>query len=792
MAHRNLTANSTLTANSLSDTDIELGPRTPVNEWIIDDHITQSPINIDPVVYPTGPVDTLRTTTPHANTIHTTVCSPDGAFLATLSGEGVVALWPFAKSSQLLKPHFAFKTPFNLEHSERLNRRIIVTVSNGGRYIALTSCERVKEYKELKRPNNFLLIDTEAQQAIQPLPLRHACGIVSFFKDDVLATCDGSYIRIHSVHLGWIMIRKLNMSVLFEHPLMKYPQPLQQLVDMFGYNRIFWFENDNMISMWEISSGALQARFTLPQDYDETSFAVSPNGHLFATCTTPKPASGEFSFLTVYFVESGLALQQIALQDEVYDIFFMEECEHILSYGPNADKTGYITRVYDSYSLRVLKVYEGKLPADRLFLFAENPNLLVLRNIDNTLETYSSVIEEVSDNPVEVMKYPDGQLVSKDQSMHIRTVIEEGKYSVEFVDGTLGSLVNICFWGKEVQQDLTAEFLDDQGNRVLIVSRYLILVFFTKKQKPELQYLWSIPKHINKDNDTIQTVYLDFKDSETIVAYVHLSGPDDVIMTVNLPAPQDRHTNAITQDLCESLALIRANMDREEFQKDDLVKHCKEVIKMSIPKNPTLFSRASSTVFPMREFIYANWDDIVVDILAKNQYVPCFYGETKESALTLAVRLRKGPIVKQLIEYYSKKAKDDPNYMILVCPALSFLRRYPDYVALMMKDISYNFTPPSSLIRQLPTDIRPNVFERSSKSEMETYCLMAQQLTTREKSFIHYPFDMSYQFGVLIGDAIQKIVDYFNEPEEDKDEYRNDTALLNTLKTHPVKLCNGR
>lgn len=426
-----------------------------------------------------------------------------------------------------------------------------------------------------------------------------------------------------------------------------------------------------MISMWDASSGALQIRFTLPQDYHEVSFAVSPGGYLFATCTTPKPASGEKSFLTVYFVESGLAHQQIPLDDEVYDIFFMEECDHILSYGPNADKTGYITRVYDSYSLRLLKVYEGKLPADQLFLFAENPNILVLRNTDNTLETYPSVIEEVSDNPVEVMRHPDGQLVSKDKSMHIRTLNEEDKYSVEFVDA-LGFHMDICPWQK-AQADLTAEFLDDQGDRVLIVSQSLVLVFFTKNPGAELQYLWSIPKHINKDNDTIRTVYLDFKDSETIIAHVHLSGPDDIIMTVNLPAPQDKHTNAITQDLCESLAYIHAKMDRDVFQKNDLVKHCKEVIRKSIPKNPNLFSRASSTVFPLREFIYANWDDIVVDILAKKQYVPCFYGEAKESALTLAVRLRKGPIVKQLIEYYSMKAKEDPHYMILVCPGQHIL-----------------------------------------------------------------------------------------------------------------------
>lgn len=249
MAQRSLTAHSTLTANSLNDTDIELDSRTPINtvpEWITNNHTAESPINIDPIVYPTGPVDTLRTTTsPHGNAIHTTVCSPDGAFLATLSGDGTVALWPFAKSSQPLKPHFAYKTPFNLEHSERLNRRIIVTVSNGGRYIALSSCVRVEKYRELhnlKGPDNFLLIDTEAQQAIRPFPLRHTCGIIRFSKNGMLATCDASYIRIHSVH-NWIQIRKLNMSVLFKYPsLLKYTEPLQQLVDMFGYDRVFWFE----------------------------------------------------------------------------------------------------------------------------------------------------------------------------------------------------------------------------------------------------------------------------------------------------------------------------------------------------------------------------------------------------------------------------------------------------------------------------------------------------------------------------------------------------------------------
>lgn len=121
--------------------------------------------------------------------------------------------------------------------------------------------------------------------------------------------------------------------------------------------------------------------------------------------------------------------------------------------------------------------------------------------------------------------------------------------------------------------------------------------------------------------------------------------------------------------------------------------------------------------------------------------------------------------------------------------ALAFLRRYPDYVTLMMKDISYNLTLPSSLIDQLPTEIHPGVFERSSKSEMETFCLTAQQLTIREKTIVHYPFDKLYQFGLFIVNSIQRIIDYYNEPEGDKDEYMDDDALL---KTHPAKLCNGQ
>ncbi|RUS28434.1 hypothetical protein BC938DRAFT_481892 [Jimgerdemannia flammicorona] len=789
--------------------DIELtttnGP-SAVPSWITDNTPAQSPVNLDSALR-SGSVDTLRTTTsPHTNDIHLTVSSPDGTFLGTLSDDGVVALWPFINSSVPLKAQFAYSTPLSKQHADTMDRHRILSVSNQGRYVAVTSCARVRSYNELHQEltspagiENFLLIDTKTGQSIRPASLRHACGIVHFFKDDVLAICDGAYVRIYSIKHNWKMVRKLNMSVLFNfQTLLKAAEPLQQLVDMFGYERIFWFEGKNMVSMWDINSGALRSRFTLPQDYDEISFAVSPNNLLFATCTIPKPDSGETSFMTVYLTESGLPLQQVLLQDEVHDICFLEERENIISYGPNADKTSYIVHVWDAYSLRILKTYEGRLDAQRISFFPENPSILVHQNADNMLETYHAIIDTPPENLVEVMRSLDGQIVSQDKTTHIRTLANDKRYRVEFVDA-LGWRMVLCPW-QPAEVELTAHFLDDLGNRVLIVTQYMILVFFTKN--PELQYLWSIPSNID-NTITIQTVYLNFNNTEAITAYVHLTGLGDV-KTVTLPAPHDRHTTAITQDLCESLAFIHTKLDRKLFQKDELVAHCKDLIKSSVPKNPSLFSRSSNGVFPLREFIYANWDDIVMDILQKKVYVPCFYGNTTESALTLAIKLRKGPIVKALVEYYSMKAEEDPNYMILVCPepttlysepsfcrfgntALPYLRRYPDYVAMMMKKISFNLTPNSSLIQQLPTGIRPGIFERSSRPYMETYCLTAQQLSPRDKSGIQYFFDILYRTGLYFHNTWQNVFDYYTKPEGDADEFMDDAALL---KTHPAKLCN--
>ncbi|RUS33276.1 hypothetical protein BC938DRAFT_472271, partial [Jimgerdemannia flammicorona] len=261
----------------------------------------------------------------------------------------------------------------------------------------------------------------------------------------------------------------------------------------------------------------------------------------------------------------------------------------------------------------------------------------------------------------------------------------------------------------------------------------------------------------------IQQIWIDTENADAgeYILRVRLSqsGHKDVVL--KLPPADDGETRndrtrevsvRTLRDACRAVKFMRdvrtgrveEDGDGSADEKADdmesrfwVVKRIREMIERGVQEHPEVLSVVNGGLYPMQDWLYLGWDSLVLDFLATGQYIPCFHvarsspsfsisvlgatpPHTTESALTLAIALKRPAIVWALLEYMANRAVVHSGYMITAVKALpALLVNYPDYVDRLMEEHVSWFPPtsketPRELLR---TEVVNGRFERSTQEE---------------------------------------------------------------------------
>lgn len=176
-----------------------------------------------------------------------------------------------------------------------------------------------------------------------------------------------------------------------------------------------------------------------------------------------------------------------------------------------------------------------------------------------------------------------------------------------------------------------------------------------------------------------------------------------------------------------------------------VVKQIRDIIEKGIHEHPEALSVVNGNLYPMQDWMHLGWDGLVKDLLATGRYIPCFHivrttaggvvslgatpAHTTESALTLAIALKKPAIVWALLEYMARRTAEHSGYMVTIVKALpALLINYPDYVDWLMEERLSWFTPTQEEIPRelLKTEVINGKFERST--QIENYSFAVDEL----------------------------------------------------------------
>ncbi|KAL1925321.1 uncharacterized protein VTP21DRAFT_204 [Calcarisporiella thermophila] len=489
--------------------------------------------------------------------------------------------------------------------------------------------------------------------------------------------------------------------------------------------------------------------------------------------------------LTVFLLENGLPLASTVVSDGTVDcVAFLPSAPHhqrqrqypphqrpykhhplqqekLVTLGRN-NLGETITRIWDPHSCSLVHTYEHPLVQARHTL----PQLRLspqgegwfLENTGTTLRAHS-----VSPNvtpPSAVRLLPGSTFTSRDGRVQLTSILQPN-HRLYF--SSSARVISPEPWLPfRADPNLCAYFLDT--HRVLIVGIHSLQIWFFSPSV-RLQYIWTTPQLPATESSqglyqTIKQVWID-KENEDVGChnvYVKLSSqenPHDII--VRLPTREETHSVRILQDGCAALRLIRHRWNMENNQRRVVVEasaiasraeqeeiarampeDLKHILLAGITAYPTVFSVMPDGVFPMREWILADWDDVIAELLRQGpHYVPAFFRRQVantgtgcemecESALTLATHRRKSAILWTLLEHMMSQGRWHSGYLTTFVAALPLLVQvYPDYVDRVFAEHLSYYAPSiwEHPLELLPTTIVPGVYDRSHESRGRTFCI---------------------------------------------------------------------
>ncbi|CAG8531442.1 10140_t:CDS:2 [Paraglomus occultum] len=208
---------------------------------------------------------------------------------------------------------------------------------------------------------------------------------------------------------------------------------------------------------------------------------------------------------------------------------------------------------------------------------------------------------------------------------------------------------------------------------------------------------------------------------------------------------------------------IGSGNSRHHFE--ELLQKCSNIVYEAIQSHTHLFNQIVKGQSPLEVLIRSDCkhtDKMIKALLKTNKHIPRFHdsGRTK-SALSRAISLGKTEVVHSLLNYYCRRASENPvSWTITVVPAYNKLRlMYPDFALEVMEKLSY-----------LPST--KNI-ERSNREENFAFSKVEELTREADDTFWQKFKTFYYKSERRIDHQIEKANDLIRIPH----------------KTHPAREC---
>ncbi|CAG8595107.1 6377_t:CDS:2 [Paraglomus brasilianum] len=138
---------------------------------------------------------------------------------------------------------------------------------------------------------------------------------------------------------------------------------------------------------------------------------------------------------------------------------------------------------------------------------------------------------------------------------------------------------------------------------------------------------------------------------------------------------------------------IGSGNSRHHFE--ELLQQCSNIVYGAIKSHTHLFNQIVKGQSPLGVLIRSDCkhaDKMIKALLKTNKHIPRFHDSDRtKSALSRAISLGKTEVVHSLLNYYCRRASENPvSWTITVVPAYNKLRlMYPDFALEVMEKLSY-------------------------------------------------------------------------------------------------------